>query len=80
MLDFLFFISAKKAVVSCGIIGALIVSIAPKCAKMITSLDAQSKVEKRSELITKLLTRVGYGFAGLSVILFIIAGFIVDLR
>jgi hypothetical protein len=42
-------------------------------------LDAQSKVEKRSELITKLLTRVGYGFVALSVVLFIIAGFIVDL-
>ena len=80
MLEFLFFISAKKAVVGCAIIGALLVTIAPQCAKYATSFRASQKSDKKYESVVKVLVRFGYGFVGLSVALFIIAGFIVDMR
>ena len=80
MLEFLFFISAKKVVVVCAIIGALLVTIAPRCAKYATSFSAFQKSDKNYEIVVKALVRFGYGFVSLSVALFIIAGFIVDMR
>ena len=80
MLDFLFYISAKKVVVSCAILGALLVTVAPLCVKYAKFDNSSGECNKTSELIGKSFTRIGYGFVGLSITLFIIAGFIVDLR
>ena len=80
MLDFLFYISAKKVVVACAILGALLVTLGPLCLKYGKFVDASAELNKKFELMEKLLGRAGYGFVGLSITLFIIAGFIVDLR
>ena len=80
MLEFLFYISAKKVVVACAILGALLATLAPLFMKYAKFFDASGILGRKSELIEKSLTRVGYGFVGLSISLFIIAGFIVDLR
>ena len=79
MLEFLFFISAKKVVVVCAIIGALLVTIAPQFAKYATSSSASQKSNKNYESLVKVLVQLGYSFVALSVALFIIAGFIVDM-
>ena len=83
MLDFLFWISAKKIVVTFAFLGAVFVTIAPKASKF-----AERKKNPRNnkegsllaQTLEKFLVRVGYAFVGLSVTLFIIAGFIVDLK
>ena len=80
MLEFLFFISAKKVVVVCAIIGALLVTAAPQFAKYAILFSASQKSDKNYEIVVKALVRFGYGFVSLSVALFIIAGFIVDMR
>ena len=81
MLDLLFWISAKKVVVTCAIIGALLVVFAPKLGhgfRLIKRESNAAMVEEHSRA-EKLLVIIGYLFVGLSVALFIIAGFIVDL-
>lgn len=83
MLNFLFWISAKKVVVTCATIGALLVMLAPRLScsfwPVVRESNTGTKVKKNSK-IEKFLVMIGYSFVGLSVILFIIAGFIVDLR
>ena len=83
MLEFLFWISAKKIVVAFAFLGAVFVTIAPKASKF-----AERRINSRSnqegsllaQALEKFLVRVGYAFVGLSITLFIIAGFIVDLK
>ena len=82
MLDFLFWVSAKKVVVTCAAIGALLVVLAPKLCHS----SRQVKQEKNTAMgvraihAEKILIMIGYMFVGLSVTLFVIAGFIVDLK
>ena len=81
MLDLLFWISAKKVVVTCAIIGALLVVFAFFLGhgfRLIKRESNAAMVEEHSRA-EKLLVIIGYLFVGLSVALFIIAGFIVDL-
>ena len=82
MLDFLFWVSAKSVVVTCAIIGALLVMLAPKVDfsfwPVARENNTGTKVKKNSGT-EKILVMIGYSFVGLSVLLFIIAGFIVDL-
>ena len=83
MLDFLFWISAKKIVVTFAFLGAVFVTIAPKASKFAErSLGSGSNQEGSffAQTLETIFVRVGYGFVGLSITLFIIAGFIVDLK
>ena len=83
MLDFLFWISAKKIVVTFAFLGAVFVTIAPKASKFAERIISSGSNQERSfsaQTLEKNFVRVGYGFVGLSITLFIIAGFIVDLR
>ena len=83
MLEFLFWISAKKIVVTFAFLGAILVTIAPKASKfaerMINSGGFQD-VSLSAQNIEKFFVKIGYAFVGLSITLFIIAGFIVDLK
>ena len=81
MLDFLFWISAKKVVVTCATIGALLVVLAPKLGHGFGPVKRKSDpaLGKGNTHAEKILVVIGYMFVGLSVALFIIAGFIVDL-
>ena len=83
MLNFLFWISAKKIVVTFAFLGAVFVTIAPKASKFAERSLSSGRNQERSFLaqtLEKIFVRVGYGFVGVSITLFIIAGFIVDLR
>ena len=83
MLEILFWISAKKIVVAFALLGAAFVTIAPKISKWAEPKENFAGNNKRKLLpqnLEKLLVRVGYTFVGLSISLFIVAGFIVDLK
>ena len=83
MLEFLFWISAKKIVVAFAFLGAVCVTIAPKVSKFAERRINSGSNQDGSPLaqtLEKFLVSVGYVFVGLSITLFIIAGFIVDLK
>ena len=83
MLEFLFWISAKKNVVALALLGAAFVSVAPQVRKWVEQKQKSESDQKRQLLahaLEKNFIRVGYAFVGLSITLFIIAGFIVDLK
>ena len=83
MLEILFWISAKKIVVAFALLGATVVTIAPKISEWAEPKEKSEGNDTRELLpqnIEKFLVRVGYTFVGLSITLFIIAGFIVDLK
>lgn len=83
MLEILFWISAKKIVVAFALLGATFVTIAPKIKKWAEPKENSSSSCKRKlfpQNLEKFLVRVGYTFVGLSISLFIVAGFIVDLK
>ena len=83
MLEILFWISAKKIVVAFALLGATVVTIAPKISKWAEpkeNLASNYKQKLLPQNLEKFLVRVGYTFVGLSISLFIVAGFIVDLK
>ena len=83
MLEILFWISAKKIVVAFAVLGATFVATAPKISKWAEPAKSSGNNYKQKLLhqnLEKFLVRVGYTFVGLSITLFIIAGFIVDLK
>ena len=83
MLEILFWISAKKIVVAFALLGATVVTIAPKISQWAEPKENSASKYKRKLLpqnLEKFLVRVGYTFVGLSISLFIVAGFIVDLK
>lgn len=83
MLEILFWISAKKIVVAFALLGATVVTIAPKISKWAEPKENLASNYKRKlspQNLEKFLVRVGYTFVGLSISLFIVAGFIVDLK
>ena len=83
MLDILFWISAKKFVGTFALLGATFVTIAPKVIKWAEPKENSDRNYTQNLLpqnIEKFLVRVGYTFVGLSISLFIVAGFIVDLK
>ena len=83
MLEVLFWISAKKIVVAFALLGATVVTIAPKISKWAEPKENSASNYKQKSLpqnLEKFLVRVGYTFVGLSISLFIVAGFIVDLK
>ena len=83
MLELLFWISAKKFVVSFALLGALLVTLASRFGKWIGSnnrLNNSGEETRTPERVENFFIKIGYGFVGLSITLFIIAGFIVDLK
>ena len=83
MLEILFWISAKKFVVAFALLGATFVTIAPRLSKWAAPAKNSGnncKQKSSHQNFEKFLVRVGYTFVGLSISLFIVAGFIVDLR
>ena len=83
MLEVLFCISAKTIVVAFALLGAIVFTIAPKISEWAEpkeNSDVSYKRKLSPQNIEKFLVRVGYTFVGLSISLFIVAGFIVDLK
>ena len=92
MLDFLFLISAKPVVVTLATIGAVLATFSVAIEKFIIGKHSKdpapydggattkNKQPRSKASIGSWLNRLGYGIMGISVVLFIIAGFIVDLQ
>ena len=83
MLEFLFWISAKQNVVALALLGAALVTIAPQVRKWVEQKQKSESDHNRQLLAQDLeiiFIRVGYAFVGFSITLFILAGFIVDLK
>jgi hypothetical protein len=92
MLDFLFLISAKPVVVTLATIGAVLATFSAAIEKFLIGKDSKdpapydgraatkNKQPRSKASIGSWLNRLGYGIMGISVVLFIIAGFIVDLQ
>jgi len=73
MIDALIFISQREIVFVFALIGGVIATIGGYRDRA----RAQNK-EERKRILT--LTHLGYGITALSVLLFIVAGFVSDLR
>ena len=66
-----------------ALLGATFVTAAPKISKWAEPKENSGKNYKQKlspKNLEKFLVRVGYTFVGLSISLFIVAGFIVDLK
>jgi hypothetical protein len=82
ILDLLFVLSSKPVVVTMACVGAALVSLAPLSKRFQGKRDdnTETATSPRPRIrIEDMLTRAGYGIMGISVVLFIIAGFISDL-
>ena len=78
ILDVLFLISSKSVVVSLAICGAVLALAAPKLTRTDKSgINGASDAESK---LNKICSKIGYSLTGLSVFLFIVAGFISDLK
>jgi hypothetical protein len=65
------------------LLGAALVTIAPQVSKWVEQKQKSESDHTRqllAQALEKNFIRVGYAFVGLSITLFIIAGFIVDLK
>ena len=66
-----------------ALLGAALVTVAPQASKWLEQKQKSESDHKRqlfAQALEKFFIRVGYAFVGLSITLFIIAGFIVDLK
>ena len=66
-----------------ALLGATVVTIAPKISEWAEPKENSASNYKQKLLpqnLEKFLVRVGYTFVGLSISLFIVEGFIVDLK
>ena len=79
MLDFLLLISSKPIVVSLAILGAILTTFARALGSFVALLIEFESRELAIKRIVKVLTTSGYLAMTVSIFLFIVSGFIVDL-
>ena len=87
MIDFLILISERTIVIGLAILGALMVTAGSLVARPTRPESppehAQANAPEAPDgqtLLSRSLTRVGYAVTMLSIVLFIVAGFVSDLR
>lgn len=78
-LEILFLVSSKSVVVSLAICGAFLAFVAPKVRQRSKSM-IEGNISNIKERTSKLCSTIGYLLTALSIFLFIIAGFISDLK
>ena len=81
MIDFLILISQRHIVIALAVVGALLVTAGSLVSKP-RGRNAPETVEPDDEqsMLAKRLTTVGYAVTMISIVLFIVAGFVSDLR
>ena len=82
MLDFLLHMTSKPMVVSLAILGAILTTFARALSSIVVSLIGDRRFQSRDlaiNLITKGLSTSGYVAMSVSIFLFIVSGFIIDL-
>ena len=82
MLDFLLHMTSKPMVVSLAILGAILTTFARVLSSIVVSLIGDRRFQSRDlaiNLIAKGLSTGGYAAMSVSIFLFIVSGFIIDL-
>ncbi len=79
MLDFLLLISSKPIVVSLAILGAILTTFARTLGSFVALFIEFEIRELAIKRIVKVLTTSGYLAMTVSIFLFIVSGFIIDL-
>ena len=82
MLDFLLHMTSKPMVVSLAILGAILTTFARALSSVVVSLIGNRRFQSRDlaiNLIAKAFSTSGYVAMSVSIFLFIVSGFIIDL-
>ena len=82
MLDFLFLMTSKNIVVSLAIIGAVLSTFARALSGFVVSLVGDRRFENRDLAVNWIaigFSTSGYAAMSVSIFLFIVSGFIIDL-
>ena len=82
MLDFLLHMTSKPMVVSLAILGAILTTFARALSSFVVSLIGDRRFASRDLAVTRIargFSTSGYVAMSLSIFLFIISGFIIDL-
>ena len=82
MLDFLLLVTTKNIVVSLAIMGAILTTFAKALSGFVVSLIGDRRFESRDSAVKRIargFLTSGYVAMSLSIFLFIVSGFIIDL-
>ena len=82
MFDFLLVMTSKQVVVAFALLGALLSTFPKSLSNLVVSCFGNRRLHNRQLAIRqtkKLFVTVGYATMSLSILLFIVSGFIVDL-
>ena len=82
MLDFLLLVTSKNIVVSLSIMGAILTTFAKALSGFVVSLIGDWWFESRDSAVNRIakgFSTSGYVAMSLSIFLFIVSGFIIDL-
>ena len=82
MLDFLLLMTSKTIVVSLAVIGAILTTFAGALSSFVVSLIGGQRFQSRDVAINRLakgFSTSGYVAMSVSIFLFIVSGFIIDL-
>ena len=82
MLDFLLIVTSKNIVVSLAIMGAFLTTFAKALSSFVLSLIGDRWFESRDSAVNRIargFSTSGYAAMSVSIFLFIVSGFIIDL-
>ena len=82
MLDFLLLVTSKNIVVSLAIMGAILTTFATALSSFVVSLIGDWRFESRELAVNRIakgFSTSGYAAMSVSIFLFIVSGFIIDL-
>ena len=82
MLDFLLLVTSKNIVVSLAVTGAIFTTFAKALSGFVVSLIGDRRFESRDLAVNRIargFSTSGYVAMSLSILLFIVSGFIIDL-
>lgn len=80
MIDFLILVSQRPIVIALALAGALLVTAGSLMAKPGGPGKPQREKNDSGNLLARRLTQIGYAVTFTSIALFIVAGFVSDLR
>ena len=82
MLDFLLLVTSKNIVVSLAVMGAILTTFAKALSGFVVSLIGDRRFESRDLAVNRIAKgffTIGYAAMSVSIFLFIVSGFIIDL-
>ena len=82
MLDSLLLMTSKNIVVSLAVLGAILTTFARVLSRFVVSLIGDRRFESRDLAVNRIakgLSTSGYAAMSVSIFLFIVSGFIIDL-